>query len=160
MTNFQIACAFTLRDDIEGGYVFNKHDSGGETNHGITDKRDGVVDGKADLDGDGKGDVSIKDLTTPQSMVVYEREYWNRYNLSKLSMPLAVVAFDCYVNHRPDVASRLLQQSGGDWKKMIQLRKDFFGLLAKKKPDQERFLKGWLNRANKLWTYCHIIDLQ
>ncbi|URU46679.1 glycosyl hydrolase 108 family protein [Klebsiella pneumoniae] len=52
----------------EGGYVNDPTDKGGETKYGISDKRDGLADGKADVDGDGPNPITrIKDLTEEQS---------------------------------------------------------------------------------------------
>ncbi|WP_277997612.1 glycosyl hydrolase 108 family protein, partial [Escherichia coli] len=41
---FEHALNFILRPDIEGGYVNDPTDSGGETKYGISDRRDGVID--------------------------------------------------------------------------------------------------------------------
>lgn len=54
---FEHALNFILRPDIEGGYVNDPTDSGGETKYGISDRRDGVIDGKTDVNGDGKPDI-------------------------------------------------------------------------------------------------------
>ncbi|HBM8376950.1 TPA: hypothetical protein L0V82_003512 [Escherichia coli] len=56
---FEHALNFILRPDIEGGYVNDPTDSGGETKYGISDRRDGVIDGKTDVNGDGKPDNLI-----------------------------------------------------------------------------------------------------
>lgn len=60
----------------EGGYVNDPTDKGGETKYGISDKRDGLADGKTDVDGDGKPDTRIKDLTEEQAGQIYFRDYW------------------------------------------------------------------------------------
>ncbi|EEZ2543864.1 peptidoglycan-binding protein, partial [Escherichia coli] len=43
---FEHALNFILRPDIEGVYVNDPTDRGGETKYGISDRRDGVIDGK------------------------------------------------------------------------------------------------------------------
>lgn len=53
---FEHALNFILRPDIEGVYVNDPTDRGGETKYGISDRRDGVIDGKTDVNGDGKPD--------------------------------------------------------------------------------------------------------
>ena len=58
---FAHALSFVLAR--EGGYVNDPNDKGGETNFGISDKRDGVADGLTDVNGDGKPETKIKDLT-------------------------------------------------------------------------------------------------
>ena len=60
----------------EGGYVNDPTDKGGKTKYGISDKRDGLADGKTDVDGDGKPDTRIKDLTEEQAGQIYFRDYW------------------------------------------------------------------------------------
>lgn len=69
---FLHALAFVLAR--EGGYVNDPTDKGGETKYGISDKRDGLADGKADVDGDGKPDTRIKDLTEEQAGQIYFRD--------------------------------------------------------------------------------------
>ncbi len=54
---FEHALNFILRPDIEGVYVNDPTDRGGETKYGISDRRDGVIDGKTDVSGDGKPDM-------------------------------------------------------------------------------------------------------
>lgn len=71
---FSHALAFVLAR--EGGYVNDPTDKGGETKYGISDKRDGLADGKTDVDGDGKPDTRIKDLTEEQAGQIYFRDYW------------------------------------------------------------------------------------
>ena len=55
--SFQHALDFVLGK--EGGYVNDPTDNGGETKFGISDKRDGIADGKTDVNGDGKPDTAI-----------------------------------------------------------------------------------------------------
>lgn len=45
---FEHALNFIQRPDIEGVYVNDPTDRGGETKYGISDRRDGVIDGKTD----------------------------------------------------------------------------------------------------------------
>src|SRR3990167_767548 len=60
----------------QGGYVNDKHDAGGETKWGISDRRDGVVDGMCDIDGDGVPEVVIKNLKKADAITIYYRNYW------------------------------------------------------------------------------------
>ena len=71
---FRNALAFVL--SAERGYVNDPTDRGGETNFGISDKRDGVADGMTDVNGDGKPDTRIRDLTVEQAGQIYFRDYW------------------------------------------------------------------------------------
>lgn len=141
MTNFQNAIKFTLR--WEGGYVNNPADPGGETNYGIAKHS--------------HPDEDIKNLTLARAMEIYKEDYWDTYQLEDVDSPLCVVLFDMFVNHRPDAVQRLRIESGDDWMKLIQKRKDFYGQLVAKNPRMQQFLKGWLNRANDLTKYCTIL---
>lgn len=98
MTAFESALKFVLKH--EGGYVNNPNDTGGETNFGISDRRDGVVDGKADLNGDRVPDVAIKDLTQEQAAIVYSREYWAPCKCEQLHPAVALIRFDTAVSIR------------------------------------------------------------
>ncbi len=89
MTAFESALKFVLKH--EGGYVNNPNDTGGETNFGISDRRDGVVDGKADLNGDLVPDVAIKDLKQEQAAIVYNREYWTPCKCEQLHPAVALI---------------------------------------------------------------------
>ena len=147
MTNFQLAVEFLVnpRDGfaVEGGYVNDPKDPGGETKYGISKRSHPNVD--------------IKNLTISDAMVIYEREYWTAHNLGGLSFPLCIVAFDSYVNHRPEVAKQLLEKSNNDWRTMIRLRREFYFRLIDKNPKMRRFKNGWLNRLNDLDKYCTIL---
>ncbi len=60
---------------IEGGYVNNPNDSGGETKYGIT-KRVAIENGY-------KG--SMKELGYETAFNIYEKEYWNALKLDTIS---------------------------------------------------------------------------
>lgn len=109
MTAFESALTFTLKH--EGGYVNNPNDTGGETNFGISDRRDGIVDGKADLNGDRVPDVAIKDLTQEQAAIVYNREYWTPCKCEQLHPAVALIVFDTAVNAGNNQAAKLLQRA-------------------------------------------------
>ena len=144
MTNFQQAITFTLK--WEGGYVNHPNDPGGETNYGISKRS--------------YPDEDIKNLTVARAMEIYNKDYWRAYNLDSVPSPLCVVLFDMFVNMRPTTVTRLRQEAGDDWKKLIQKRKDFYGKLCMQNPKNEVFLKGWLNRSNDLSKYCSILEME
>lgn len=79
---FEEAVAIIL--DIEGGYVHNPNDPGGETNYGIAKKYHPGVD--------------IKNLTRFEAMQIYRAEYWNPLNLDEFPDELRLILFDCAVN--------------------------------------------------------------
>ena len=155
--NFQVAIKFTLR--WEGKYVNNPNDPGGATNFGISLpylQRVGI-----DKNNDGKTDAEdIKLLTIEDAITLYKRDYWDAFGCDNYKVPLCVAVFDSYVNHSAKTVDILLKKADGDWKKFIQARKDYYGWRISQNPTQRIFLKGWLNRANDLWKYCAILEVE
>jgi lysozyme family protein len=111
--DFKKAMKLLLDPNVEGGYSNDPHDPGGETNHGVSDARDGKKDGKADLNGDGDGDVLIKDLTPEQAEAIYYVDYWQPAQCDKLPWPLSYFVFDFAVNQYggPKAAVQVLQKA-------------------------------------------------
>lgn len=168
MAKFEIEVARVLAH--EGGYVWNKFDSGGETNLGITDRLDGKIDGLVDVNGDSIGDVEIKNLTEAQAKQVYKTRFWDKMQGDKIeSQAIAGILFDGYVNMGA-TAIKILQRILGlnddgvigpktleaiNGANEIQLytnykaaRIEFYADLAERKPALKVFLKGWNNRIN------------
>jgi lysozyme family protein len=168
MAKFDTAIPHTLA--WEGGYVNHKADPGGETNHGITDRLDGKVDGLVDIDGDGEGDVSIKGLTEDQAKQVYKEKFWNKMRGDEIhSQHIAAILFDGYVNmgsRAIKIMQRLLLLTddglvGDNTLRAINhanevllytsykaAREIFYRKLVEQKPELGVFLKGWMNRLN------------
>lgn len=76
--------AFTIVVGIEGGYVNDPADPGGETKYGISKRR--------------YPDLDIKSLTLDQAKAIYLRDYWNPHDLDDLEYGKALLVFDCAVN--------------------------------------------------------------
>ncbi len=109
MTGFETAMKFTGL--AEGGYTKLPGDKGGETNYGISDLRDGVLDGYVTLSGGSK--VRVKDLTHAQALTVYQEEYWLPIGGDKLPVSVAVAVFDFGVNSGVSRAVKALQRACG-----------------------------------------------
>jgi len=135
---FQMAIDFVL--PREGGYVNDPSDLGGETNFGISKRKYPTL--------------NIKDLTMVDAIAIYRRDYWDRNSLDKYDLPFCVVAFDSYVQHRPEVVRGMLDIAGDKWQRLITARRDYYGEIIKKNPSQQKFLVGWTIRLNKLSQYC------
>lgn len=150
MSNFDAAFEFTKQ--WEGLYVKDPVDPGGETNRGITDKRDGKIDGLVDVDGDGAGDVKVALLTEDQAKEVYKREYWDVMGCSNRPVDWAVAVFDTAVNCGIARTTLWLEDSQ-DVKGFLDHRRKHYETLAEKRPPLKKFLKGWMNRLNALHKY-------
>lgn len=77
---FDQAVAFVLAEKIEGGYVNDPRDPGGETKFGISKRSYPRED--------------IKALTRDRAITIYKRDYWDKPGCDKLPPKLAVALFD------------------------------------------------------------------
>jgi lysozyme family protein len=141
----------------EGGWANDKADPGGKTNYGISDAGDGTIDGMIDLDRDGDGDVKPEDLTREQALQVYYKFYWLEAGCDKLKLPMAVVVFDTAVNCGTGRAEEFYDVSDTP-KSYLGKRIDFYNRLVKKKPQLNKFHKGWINRVVDLRKYAEILE--
>jgi lysozyme family protein len=91
--------AFSIVVGVEGGYVNDQNDPGGETKWGISKKAYPNLD--------------IANLTEDDAMAIYMRDYWNRMRCDEIPWPLSLYVFDSAVNQGPISATRLLQSAVG-----------------------------------------------
>lgn len=96
---FLKSVGFVLAKEIEGGYVNDPRDPGGETNFGIS---------KRSYPG-----VNIATLTREDAVAIYHRDYWQASQCDKLPALIAVAVFDAAVNQGVGAALRLLQKAAG-----------------------------------------------
>lgn len=170
MADFNISLAITL--PLEGGYVNDPKDPGGETNHGITMATFRVT--AHPLLGIEPTSDNLKALAPAQAGIIYRANYWNIIRGDDLSFqPLANNVFDFYVNagtHAVTLLQNVVNTLGASPAVVItgvvgqqtlaalaelpppdvyagfkQGRIDYYTRLGVKYP---RFLKGWLKRAN------------
>lgn len=92
---FTRAIATTLRH--EGGYSDNPADPGGETKYGISRRQYPHLD--------------IKSLTRAQAVEIYYRDWWLRFDFSRLPETAGAKVFDLAVNIGPANAVRCLQRA-------------------------------------------------
>lgn len=96
---FLASVGFVLAKEIEGGYVNDPRDPGGETNFGIS---------KRSYPG-----VNIKTLTREEAEAIYHRDFWKAIKANSMPPIIAVAAFDAAVNQGVSAAARLLQKAVG-----------------------------------------------
>ncbi|MGL3256639.1 glycoside hydrolase family 108 protein [Salmonella enterica] len=171
---FDHALAFVLA--LEGGYVNDPSDRGGETNRGIADLRDGVADGLTDVNGDGHPDTAIKSLTAEQAGEIYHREYWLAAQCHDWPDPVALFVFDAAVQHGVKKSVQLLQEAvcvtadgvvgpltvravssaDPDWllSRCFLRRSRYYAGIVKSNPSQGKYLTGWFNRLDALADAC------
>jgi lysozyme family protein len=133
ISDFKRAMEFTLR--WEGGYSNDPDDPGGETKYGISKKSYPQCD--------------IKNLSEQEAIQIYISDYWLASGCEDVTYPMNLVVFDSAVNCGSGTAKGWLRKSATT-QDMINLRRDYYLGLVKKKPALKKFLKGWLNRIADL----------
>ncbi len=98
----------------EGGYVNDRADPGGATNHGVTIGTLRAL--KRDINHDGRVDeADVKGLTRAEAVDIYIRHYFNRPGIAALPAEVQPAVFDMYVNagaNAVKVLQRLLSRKG------------------------------------------------
>lgn len=157
--------AFQELIGIEGGYVCDPTDRGGETKYGISKRA--------------YPDLDIKNLTLKDAQFLYYKDYWLPNSLSSFSTKISKELFDTSVNMGVAYAARMLQRAlnlmnrnESDFKDLIKdgvigsktieaydkvnhsvLLKVLNGLqfmryveICEYNPSQEKFFNGWMKR--------------
>jgi lysozyme family protein len=147
----------------EGGFVNDPLDSGGMTNLGVTKR---VWE---EFVGHPVSEADMRALTPEKVGSMYKLKYWNPSYCEVLPKGLDYVVFDFAVNAGTGRSVKTLQQAIGcvadgviGPKTMVAIndaepkdliakfsdaRADFYQGIVTRKPDQARFIKGWLNRV-------------
>jgi lysozyme family protein len=97
MKNFERALIFVLK--IEGGYVNDPLDPGGETKFGISKRS--------------YPDIDIKNMTLEGAGESYKKDYWDKCKCDELPDSIAIILFDTAVNMGVQRAIKLLQDAAG-----------------------------------------------
>lgn len=174
MANFQEAIGKTLL--FEGGYVFNPHDSGGETYRGISRNNWPHWEGWPRIDvAKARHDVGIGEIpgsldtdSILQGMIVsfYLKNFWNYNGIE--DQQVADKVFDLGVNIGKGHAVRILQQAvgttcdgiyGPNTERLVNLHlkgslapvitlsaEQYHKQIVLSHPEDAEFLRGWLRR--------------
>lgn len=131
----------------EGDYSNHALDKGGKTKYGITDNTLRLYKDKHK----NFPNINIHNLTKEQAAQIYYDEYWVKSGANKIKdKDLAYVHFDATVNHGLGNSKKFLEQSGGDFDKYIEIRRNFYKAIVKNNPKQDVFYKGWMNRLDEI----------
>jgi lysozyme family protein len=90
-----LACIGLIIARVEGGYVNDPQDPGGETNYGISKRSYPNVD--------------IAGLTEGEAIDIYYRDFWVPTGCAALANGLDLWVFDCAINSGPATAVKMLQ---------------------------------------------------
>jgi len=124
--------AFQIVVGIEGGYVNDPRDPGGETKWGISRRA--------------YPDLDIAGLTLEQAQQIYLRDFWDACGCDVLPWERALCLFDAAVNQGPG-AARTLNLQAHDASELMAER-------AVRYAANEHFPvygKGWMNRLFKVF---------
>lgn len=161
MADFEPAFAHLM--EMEGGYVNDPDDPGGETNYGISKRSYPLLD--------------IKNLTMLQAKYLYHKNWWLRLHCDKfLDQPLAVKFLSLAVTMGAGRCVRILQRAVNEIGDPLRIAED--GLIGPKtlaavnllcvqgqatelldtfkklavqyykSLNRPKFIKGWINRVN------------
>ena len=136
-TSFDKAMDFIL--SIEGGYVNDLNDPGGETNYGISKNK--------------YPDIDIKGLTESEAREIYKKDYWDAFGCNDLPFPLDMCAFDSAVQHRPEVVRGMISRNT-DYRDLILDRLDYYLEISRKNAALHKFFRGWMIRLIRLRRLC------
>ena len=159
---FEKVFEYVIRN--EGDYVFDKNDPGGETKFGIS-KRSYPA-------------LNIRDLTLEDAKKIYYRDFWLKGRFEEILDDLvSTQVFDLSVNLGIRAAVIVLQRALRSVGKTVQedglmgsetllatmyseprclsaaIKSEaagYYRQIAANNPSQQKFLKGWLNRAYKV----------
>lgn len=146
----------------EGGFVNNKHDLGGITNHGVT------IQTWQEWVGRESSEKEMRNLTHADVAPIYKKKYWDRVKADELPNGLNYAVFDASVNSGTGRAAKWLQECVGAVPdgaigpktlamvashapedliiKYCDIRQAFLESL----PSFEHFGKGWTRRVNEV----------
>jgi lysozyme family protein len=131
--NWDKAIDFVI--SIEGGYVNDPKDPGGETKYGISKRA--------------YPDVDIANLTAAEARQIYKRDYWDKCSCDDLPDGRDILVFDTAVNMGVGVAMNFLTQST-DWQDYLLYRIDRYIELSRKNANLQKFFRGWIIRCSRL----------
>jgi lysozyme family protein len=131
--NWDKAINFVI--DIEGGWVNDVLDPGGETKYGISKRAYPTLE--------------ISTLTEEDAKSIYKRDYWDACNCDHLSTGIDMVVFDCAVNMGVPTAKLMLQTSP-TWQDLMLRRIDRYIEISRKNANLQKFFRGWIIRCIRL----------
>ena len=137
------------------GDAFVPNDNGAPSKFGI----------RATEPGGKRNGKLVADLTRDEARAIYLEEYPAPMGLTETAIAarpaFAEVALDAAVNHGVEKAKAMVRESGGDWRKLIELRRAEYQRLADANPAKYGDdLNGWLNRMGNLSRDAASLDRQ
>jgi len=171
--NANFNASFEIVMQSEGGYVWDKDDSGGETNLGVT------IGAWSEYLGRPINSGEMKALTKDTVKPFYKQMYWDKLRCDDLPNGVDYAVFDFGVNAGTGRSAKFLQRAVGavpdgaigpatlgkvnsmDSADILQSfsdqKEDFYQAIVEHNPIQQKFLKGWLNRVAHVNTAAKLM---
>lgn len=125
--------------DIEGGDKVVIDNDGGTVKYGINHKHNNMTP------------EQVAQLDDPSATAWYLNNYYKSDTLDNLPVDMRLVAADAFVNHGvDDHTKKMIADAGGDARKLIEIRRDYYKELVRKDPKNEKYYAGWMRRLAKL----------
>ena len=138
----------------EGAYSNRKADLGGKTNLGVTQTTFDWYNKKNNIP-----TKDVKNITKGEATQIYYDYFWKESGVSEINdKKVALMYFDSAINHGPYYAKKYYKESGGDFDKFMQLRKQHYKYMADNIPLQKENYNGWINRLNHLKTFAEKLE--
>jgi lysozyme family protein len=140
--------------ELEGGYVDDPTDRGGETKYGISKKAYPNED--------------IKNLTIERAKQLYIQDYVKPCKADLLNKDIQYAHFDAAVNHGVKGAAKILQRASGvkddgiigkitlkacenlSLERYLLFRAFYYMEIVGNNPSQYKYIKGWANRLKHI----------
>lgn len=161
MADIKQALPFVLQNEGGAAYTDNPHDNGGPTRWGVTLKTLTIFRHHPCSAED------VKNLTENEACQIYKINYWDALRLDGVeNQNVATAIFDVGVNrgvgtarlYVADICSHMGRDKINDCdpKEFIKsfaerVKQGYLNIVANH-PHQRIFIKGWLNRADRLLT--------
>ena len=98
-------------------------------------------------------DINVKDLTPDAAAARFATKYYGPSGAANLPPALGAMQADTYFIN-PSVANQILQQSGGDPNKYMQLRQQWMAGMVQNNPKAAPYAKAWDQRNQALAQYA------
>ena len=141
MEAFDLALEFLWK--AEGGYSNHPNDRGGATQFGVTQNTYNAYRKQKGL-----GIQNVKSITRDEAKDLYYRLFWLTIHPADKTPAQAIAAFDWAVNSGPKTA---LSHYNADVNGYLDERRRFYRSIGH--GSQAVFLRGWLNRVDRLALY-------
>ncbi len=129
--------AFAIVVGLEGGYVSDPKDPGGETKWGISKRA--------------YPDLDIANLTLEEAKAIYQRDYWDLCGCDSYPWDRALCLFDCAVNQGPSFA-RSINAASQDAVDLMAER----ALRYAQTMQFQRFGRGWMRRLFSIMKQAQV----